>query len=102
MDVVIIHCGRRLTHGSRCADASNERAVTAGACCILCTLGVTAAVALGWDIGSGPTEAMCKSPTLRLKRTGMKRDPSNAAAVINLVALRESGQRDAWWTRSAA
>lgn len=60
------------------------------------------ALALGWDIGSGPTEAMCKNLTLRLKRTGMKRDPSNAAAVINLAALRESGQWDKWWTRSAA
>ncbi len=60
------------------------------------------AVALGWDIGSGPTEAMCKNLTLRLKRTGMKWDPSNAAAVMNLVTLRESGQWDAWWTRSAA
>ncbi len=60
------------------------------------------ALALGWDIGSGPTEAMCKNLTLRLKRTGMKWDPPNAAAVMNLVALRESGQWDAWWTCSAA
>ena len=60
------------------------------------------ALASGWDIGSGPTEAMCKNLTLRLKRTGMKWDPSNAAAVMNLVALRESGQWDTWWTRSAA
>ena len=60
------------------------------------------ALASGWDIGSGPTEAMCKNLTLRLKRTGMKWDPSNAAAVMNLVALRESGQWDAWWIRSAA
>ncbi len=60
------------------------------------------ALANGWDIGSGPTEAMCKNLTLRLKRTGMKWDPSNAAAVMNLAALRESGQWDAWWTRSAA
>jgi hypothetical protein len=60
------------------------------------------ALARGWDIGSGPTEAMCKNLTLRLKRTGMKWNPSNAAAVMNLVALRESGQWDAWWTRAAA
>ena len=60
------------------------------------------ALACGWDIGSGPTEAMCKNLTLRLKRTGMKWDPSNAAAVMNLVALRESGQWDRWCTRSAA
>lgn len=60
------------------------------------------ALACGWDIGSGPTEAMCKNLTLRLKRTGMKWDPDNAAAVMNLVALRESGQWDTWWTRAAA
>ena len=51
-----------------------------------------AALAKGWDIGSGPTEAMCKNLTLRLKRTGMKWDTDNAAALMNLVALRESGQ----------
>ena len=60
------------------------------------------ALARGWDIGSGPTEAMCKNLTLRLKRTGMKWDPDNAAAIMNLVALRESGQWNQWWTRSAA
>ena len=60
------------------------------------------ALARGWNIGSGPTEAMCKNLTLRLKRTGMKWDPPNAAAVMNLVALRESGQWDTWWNRSAA
>jgi hypothetical protein len=60
------------------------------------------ALARGWDIGSGPTEAMCKNLTLRLKRTGMKWDPANAAAVMNLVALRESGLWGRWWNRSAA
>ena len=60
------------------------------------------ALARGWDIGSGPTEAMCKNLTLRLKRTGMKWDPANAAAVMNLVALRESGQWRSWWTHAAA
>jgi len=48
------------------------------------------------------TEAMCKNLTLRVKRTGMKWDPDNAAAVTNLVALRESGQWNVWWTPSAA
>lgn len=60
------------------------------------------ALARGWDIGSGPTEAMCKNLTLRLKRTGMKWDPDNAAAIMNLVALRESGQWNQWWDRLAA
>lgn len=53
----------------------------------------------GWDIGSGPTEATCKTLTLRLKRPGMKWDRDNAAAMMNLVALRESGQWDAYWTQ---
>lgn len=51
-----------------------------------------AALAKGWDIGSGPTEAMCKNLTLRLKRPGMKWDTDSAAALMNLVALREGGQ----------
>jgi hypothetical protein len=61
------------------------------------------ALAHGWDIGSGPTEAMCKNLTLRLKRTGMKWDTNNAAALMNLVALRESGQWYRYWqTRKIA
>jgi len=55
------------------------------------------ALARGWDIGSGPTEAMCKNLTLRLKRTGMKWDADHAADLMNLVALRESGQWAAYW-----
>lgn len=55
------------------------------------------AMARGWDIGSGPTEAACKNLTLRLKRTGMKWDAENASAIMNLVALRESGQWDDYW-----
>jgi hypothetical protein len=62
-----------------------------------------AALARGWDIGSGPTEAACKNLTLRLKRTGMKWDDDNAAAMMNLVALRESGQWANYWsTRRSA
>jgi len=56
-----------------------------------------AALAKGWDIGSGPTEAMCKNLTLRLKRPGMKWDTDNAAALMNLVALREGGQWELYW-----
>ncbi|MFA7238003.1 MAG: hypothetical protein WC058_14155, partial [Phycisphaeraceae bacterium] len=43
-----------------------------------------AALARGWDIGSGPTEAMCKTLTLRLKRPGMKWDTDHAAPMMNL------------------
>ena len=49
------------------------------------------------DIGSGPTEATCKTLTLRLKRPGMKWDNDNAAAMMNIVAMRESGQWNAYW-----
>ena len=55
----------------------------------------------GWDIGSGPTEATCKTLTLRIKRPGMKWDRDNAAAMMNLLALRESGQWDLYWDRES-
>lgn len=55
----------------------------------------------GWDIGSGPTEATCKTLSLRLKRPGMKWDRDNAASMMNLSALRESGQWDAYWTQQS-
>lgn len=61
------------------------------------------ALARGWDIGSGPTEAACKNLTLRLKRTGMKWDTDNAAGMMTLIALRESGQWANYWkTRKTA
>ncbi len=41
------------------------------------------ALARGWDIGSGPTEAMCKNLTLRLKRTGMKWDQETQTSTGN-------------------
>jgi len=59
-------------------------------------------LARGWDIGSGPTEAMCKNLTLRLKRTGMKWDPANAQALMGLATLREFGQWNRWWKSPAA
>jgi len=61
------------------------------------------ALAHGWDIGSGPTEAMCKNLTLRLKRPGMKWDADHAAAMMNLIALKESRQwADYWRNRKCA
>jgi hypothetical protein len=56
------------------------------------------ALAQGWDIGSGPTEAACKTLTLRLKQSGMKWDRDNAAAMMNLTALYESGQAKTYWS----
>lgn len=60
------------------------------------------ALARGWDIGSGPTEAMCKNLTLRLKRPGMKWDAKNAAGMMNLTALYESRQAKTYWDRCRA
>jgi hypothetical protein len=60
------------------------------------------ALANGWDIGSGPTEATCKTLTLRLKRPGMKWDRDHAAGMMNLIAMRESGQWKSYWTQRAA
>ena len=60
------------------------------------------ALANGWDIGSGPTEATCKTLTLRLKRPGMKWDGDHAADMMNLISLRESGQWKAYWAQRAA
>jgi hypothetical protein len=55
------------------------------------------AIAAGWDIGSGPTEALCKTFTLRLKRPGMKWDRDHAADLMNLQALDQSDQAERYW-----
>jgi hypothetical protein len=60
------------------------------------------ALANDWDIGSGPTEATCKTLTLRLKRPGMKWDRDHAGQMMNLIAMRESGQWKAYWNQRAA
>jgi hypothetical protein len=51
----------------------------------------------GWDIGSGPTEALCKTMTARLKGSGMRWDPAGASAMLNLAALNDSNEWDAYW-----
>jgi hypothetical protein len=53
--------------------------------------------AKGWQIGSGPTEATCKTLTARLKGSGMRWDGDNAEAIMALEALTQSGQWDAYW-----
>ena len=53
--------------------------------------------AKGWQIGSGPTEATCKTLTARLKGSGMRWDAGNAEAVMGLEALSQSGQWDTYW-----
>ena len=53
--------------------------------------------AKGWQIGSGPTEATCKTLTARLKDSGRRWDADNAEALMGLEALYQSGQWDADW-----
>src|SRR5829696_3761661 len=53
--------------------------------------------AKGWQIGSGPTEATCKTLTARLKGSGMRWDSDNAEAVMALEALTQSDQWDKYW-----
>jgi hypothetical protein len=53
--------------------------------------------AKGWQIGSGPTEAMCKTTTARLKGSGMRWDGDNAEAVMALDALEQSGEWKVYW-----
>ncbi len=53
--------------------------------------------AKGWQIGSGPTEATCKTLTARLKGSGMRWDVSNAEALMALEALWQSGLWKTYW-----
>lgn len=57
----------------------------------------------GWDIGSGPTEAGCKSVGARLKGSGMRWLAEGAAQVAPLRALYQSGPEawDAFWALAA-
>lgn len=58
--------------------------------------------AKGWDIGSGPTESLCKTMTARLKGSGMRWDPPNAEAMLALTALHDSREWDAYWHQQGA
>jgi hypothetical protein len=53
--------------------------------------------AKNWQIGSGPTEATCKTLTARLKGSGMRWDSDNAEAVMALEALYQSDQWATYW-----
>ncbi len=53
--------------------------------------------AKGWQIGSGPTEATCKTLTARLKGSGMRWDGDNAEAIMGLEAIEQSGQWEEYW-----
>jgi hypothetical protein len=51
----------------------------------------------GWQIGSGPTEARCKTSTSRLKRSGQRWLGRHAEAVAALTNLRDSDQWYKYW-----
>jgi len=51
----------------------------------------------GWQIGSGPTEATCKTLTARLKGSGKRWDAGNAEALMALEALAQSDLWKAYW-----
>jgi hypothetical protein len=54
-------------------------------------------LALGYDIGSGPTESFCGCLTQRLKGSGMKWDKDNAESVMALASIYYSNQWDKYW-----
>lgn len=51
----------------------------------------------GWQIGSGPTEAQCKSSTQRVKGRGRRWDRRNAEAIIALDCLHNSHAWQNYW-----
>jgi hypothetical protein len=53
--------------------------------------------AKGWQIGSGPTEAMCKVLTYRLKGAGMRWDREGAEPIMALIALEQSDTWEGYW-----
>jgi hypothetical protein len=52
---------------------------------------------MGRQIGSGPTESMCKATTQRLKGPGMRWDGDNAESIMALEALEQSGGWKDYW-----
>jgi hypothetical protein len=51
----------------------------------------------GRQIGSGPTESMCKATTQRIKGMGRRWDGDNAEALMAIEALDQSGCWQAYW-----
>jgi hypothetical protein len=51
----------------------------------------------GRQIGSGPTESMCKATTQRIKGRGMRWDGDNAESIMALEALEQSGGWKDYW-----
>jgi hypothetical protein len=59
--------------------------------------------AAGYDVGSGPTESMCKSLSRRMKGIGMRWTGKNAESMVALECLHQSNLWPNYWsTRLAA
>jgi hypothetical protein len=59
--------------------------------------------AAGYDVGSGPTESMCKSLSRRMKGIGMRWTGRNAESMVALESLHQSNLWPNYWsTRLAA
>ena len=57
----------------------------------------------GYDVGSGPTESMCKSLSRRMKGIGMRWTGKNAESMVALETLHQSNLWPNYWsTRLAA
>jgi hypothetical protein len=56
-------------------------------------------VAAGYEIGSGPTEACCKTLTSRLKGSSRRWDKPNAEAMMALASVRASDLWGTYWDR---
>ena len=63
----------------------------------LAMLDYPAFLAAGFDLGSGPTEALCKTLTLRLKGRGRRWDGPHAEALMALAAVEHSRLWTAYW-----
>jgi len=55
--------------------------------------------AAGYEIGSGPTEAFCKTLTSRLKGPGMRWDKPHAEALMALASIRSSSLWSTYWQK---
>ena len=51
---------------------------------------------MGWDVGSGSTESMCKAITRRLRQRGARWDTDHAEAIMALESLEQCDAWGAW------
>lgn len=51
---------------------------------------------MGWDVGSGSTESMCKAITRRLRQRGARWDTDHAEAIMALESLEQCDDWAAW------